>query len=1173
MIFKKIRKKIEILPKLKNVLIWVFATLALLYIGFLFVLPNVIKIENFSEQISNEVAKYSGFELDLKNPKLKTSYKLGIALKADKIALKYNKDDEFAEFFNPIVEINLPTLIFGKINLDKISSEKINLNLIFDKNKKYTIEDNVNKILSNIAQENSVATQNKQLPIKIGNINIEVDDINIKLKDENISKNFILSAKNTKLNLNLISNLLKLQTRGALFVENKKESINDFDIKLQAKLPTLQNATQSPTKQNDFKFNFNPLANLDTFNLHSKLLIDLKISNFENFSAKGYANLDGITFKINNLQLPKSHVKTEFNSHTLNIISKIFLTENEFLDVKSKTNLSKKKKINISAKTNNINLSSIKNLAQATLEMLNIESELKNTSLTGVLNCDFNIESDFKNVKSQGDLKLSQGNLKHAKLGLNLDKIQSLIDFSDNKITIKDTSANLNGANFNISGTIDTNSKLNISVNSDPINFKDIVNLAQQLHLVDPRSLDDITINGGKIQLLAKIHGDFKNINPNADIMANSISATIKSLKMPISLENLTLKLKTDDGKILGDFLAQNFSAKSQNPNLTTSFSKIQGNIDEKNIKITPFNLNIQNTITTISADIQNYLNSPLINIEAKGKLNPNTILTFIPKENRNLVKYNGQMPFGATITGKFDDLKITSNIISNPQNYISIAKITNLEGLTNTIDFSANLKNDLFLIENLSINSKGNKITTLEGKIEKIYSKNPIINKLNISIPQNLTILIPIANNLKFSTSGNLSLSGKVLSPQIEGVLTLSNLLYPDFKTTAQKIIIDFKKSIINAQAQGLKIAGSDFSGNATINPDFSKIIRINALNFNSNYIDTDTLLELMAKMPNTQTTAGPQLNAIIKTGKANIKKLKSGTLYPENITFDFNLYNNLFKLNNIIATFCDGKINASATYNLANTKVSADGTGKAINVSKAAKAFNLSSILMSGTLNGLAKVEFRGTTWEQQIGTLKGQVKFDITNGQYGESARFERFLQAGNLLTQSLLNFNLNQTISAVTSKNTGAFSKLEGTISLANSWANITNFSSTGSNMSLWASGKYNILTTVADIKVLGKISSNVANILGPLGNFSLDKAIDKLPTKGATIIKSIANTISPTKSLFEEISINDLNKIPALTNTQNNTNSKDFQVLIKGETTKVSSIKSFKWVQKQEQVSN
>ena len=116
-------------------------------------------------------------------------------------------------------------------------------------------------------------------------------------------------------------------------------------------------------------------------------------------------------------------------------------------------------------------------------------------------------------------------------------------------------------------------------------------------------------------------------------------------------------------------------------------------------------------------------------------------------------------------------------------------------------------------------------------------------------------------------------------------------------------------------------------------------------------------------------------------------------------------------------------------------------------------------------------------------------------------------------------------------------------------------------------SLYITGKYNLLTGNSNLKILGRISSVVVNVLGPLGTFSLDKVVNKLPQTGVAILNTI-KAIAPQNPLFADINSKDIANIPPLSIVSNNTESKDFQVLINGPIAKTTSIKSFKWANKE-----
>ena len=1172
MIFKKIKNNPKACTYIKWLLGAVFLFFAIVYTAFLFVLPNVIDINRFTPLINKTVEEMSGFKFELVNPEFKTTWKLGIKLSSDKMSLKYKNGEDFINLISPSLEINLVPLIFGRVNLDKIYASEANLALTFTKDKKYTLENYISNIINSTK---NTKTQQNATPaaIKLGNINIDIPLIKFALKDENISEKYILEANNSKISFAGLSGPLKIKTGGYLKKSGSAENFTDFNINLQTKLPEFKESQdKNASAFENFKLNFNPIAGLDKFSLRSKLDVDLKITDpGENFSAKGYANIEKISLKAGGIQLPEGYINTKFERNTVKTQSRIYISENEYILANNSITTGKKPKINLNIKTEYLNVSNIKTLAMSVFNMFGIKNGLNQITALGALKCDFNLISDFKTVKSSGLLELKEGVIKYPKAAVVLDTIASTLDFGGNKITIKDTGASLNGSKFKVSGTIDTKTNLDIKIKSDPLKISDILKLAQGLSLIKPEDIKDFDIKNGTVVASVDIKGDLKNIIPQADIELNSISLLIKSLNMPVSLDKIVLNAKPDK-KDKKNFAAQleahNFKASSKNPNLNISAQQCLISADSKNISLTPFNLLFNGSIAKISGDIKNYTEKPDINIRADGKITPGTILAFVPAQNKKYISYAGQIPFDVSLSGGIENLKILANLTSDSKNYVSIAEIKNIAGKQNRLHADINLKQDLLVINSAALTSNGTNMASVNGKINNIYSKTPQFSPLNILTGQKLSIYAPALGRISFDADANIALSGGILNPQITGSANVSNLNWQEFKTAMSNAYLEFKKSIISVRADGIKAAGSDFSGNAEISSNFSKNITVNSLNFTSSYIDTDALLKLISSMPNTQTTAGPSVPLGVKNGTGKIAKLKSGNIIAHNIAFDFNMHNNLVKLSNITAVFADGKITADADYNIATTKVNIDGTGKAINARKAASCFaGGSSILLGGTMNGIAKLSLRGNTYDQQMRTLNGQVIFDISNGQYGEAARFERFLHAGNLLTQSLFNLNLNQAISAVTSKNTGEFKKIEGKISLSNGWANITSLESSGPNMSLYITGKYNLLTGNSDLKILGRISSVVVNVLGPLGTFSLDKVVNKLPQTGVAILNTI-KAIAPQNPLFADINSKDIANIPPLSVVSNNTESKDFQVLINGPIAKTTSIKSFKWANKE-----
>lgn len=1154
MIFKRGKTQGVKMPRGLRVAMGVVAGIFLfLYAAFL-IAPLFVDISKFVPQINDELKSYTKLELELVNPKLKTTPLLKAGLKADKAALKYTDGRDFIDIEYPVIEINLPTLLLKRLNLDKISAKNVNVLLIFDKDKKYTIMDYF------IEQPQSEAPAEPQapLPVAIKNINVIVDDINLVLEDKVVNKNFKLQTRKTQLNLASLEGPVKFKTTGDLSLADNSKKFVDFDIDLYAKLPKMEAAQKEPVKIEPF----NPFVGFDTFNFKSKIVANLKLNDLENFNAKGYVKVSETSLKINSLQLPESFLNADFSGDTIKVDTNLYLTQNEFLNSKSTTQLGKNPKIDLSAKTQKLSLNNIFNLAGALCEIFNAPNDFKDMVAKGVITADFNVKSDMKKIKSKGNLTLQGGSISYPKMNVNLTQIGSMLDFDDNRVTIKNTSANLNGSKFSVNGEILSNADLKINVQSSPLPIAQIIKLGESLKVVSAKDLADFVFNGGLLTISADIGGTLNNPLPRADVLISNLAMKIKSANLPLTISKINIKMTPNKKDFDMNIDVTGVSGTIPDPKMALAIQNMKITGDSKNLTLPPFNAVLEGTNAEIKGTIGNYAVNPKLDFSAKGTMAPPTILAFVPKGSRQLVKYQGQMPFSGILTGLLNDMSIKGSVESSPANYVSVVDVESLRGQANRMSVDIALKGSA--LENLIINNISvPKAVTVKGTILNYAAKAPTLENLNVSVPQKLNIIAPAFDNTKLGLTTNLNISGSALNPSITGNCVISNLVYPPFKLGAQNANIDFKKSTISANASGISVGKSDFSGDLTMLSDFSKIITITDMKFSSKLFDSDELMKILSSMPNTQTTAGPSVDVAIKSGRGSIAKLTSGAAVIQNIGFDFSMAKNIFKIVNLTASVYEGTATGTIDYNIATLKADINMTGKNINVKSAGKAFTGLAMPLSGKLNGLIKVSMTGETYEQQMRTLTGMTKFDVTNGEMKNFIRFEHFLYAGNILSQNLLGFNLNSIISAVTRVDTGAFKTLTGTISFAGGWANVQEFKSSGPNMSLFANGKYNLLTNFVDMKVLGRISPQVVGVLGPIGNFSVSSLLNKLPEKGQEIL-GIVKSIAPQNPFMMQVSPGDIAKIPDLSPASSGT-SREFQVVINGSAESPKSVKSFKWI--------
>ena len=103
MIFKRIKKNPKLLQIAKVFGVSLVGIFGFLYLAFLLILPNAVNLNNFIPMIKNEMAKVTTLRLDIKNPKLKTNFKLGLGIIADNINLKYETGEDILNINNIVI--------------------------------------------------------------------------------------------------------------------------------------------------------------------------------------------------------------------------------------------------------------------------------------------------------------------------------------------------------------------------------------------------------------------------------------------------------------------------------------------------------------------------------------------------------------------------------------------------------------------------------------------------------------------------------------------------------------------------------------------------------------------------------------------------------------------------------------------------------------------------------------------------------------------------------------------------------------------------------------------------------------------------------------------------------------------------------------------------------------
>ena len=419
----------------------------------------------------------------------------------------------------------------------------------------------------------------------------------------------------------------------------------------------------------------------------------------------------------------------------------------------------------------------------------------------------------------------------------------------------------------------------------------------------------------------------------------------------------------------------------------------------------------------------------------------------------------------------------------------------------------------------------------------------------------------MPKFEKLAVSSIGNLTINGNLDDPNITGNLTLPKITSDKLKLDIKDTILSIKNNvfyinILNGKFQenvfDLILQGQ-YKNNkaeiqlAQISMPYLKIKESNNLNNFNQAIDLQ--------------------NIEIKEIKGNINAFEIYDTIFNSLNFKGNFKNNVLTITNFSSDIFNGQISGTGKYHLNDDFVNAGIILKNINVRLLSSNFKDISIAGSGTLNAIIDANFKGFTYEEFIKNLDAYSKFTIEDGELSQFAKLERFLQAGNILSQSILKLTLNSAISAISNQNTGYFKAIEGKIKIKNSNARIEHIKTQGTNMSLYLQGDINLLTTYSNLIILGKIPQSTVNVLGEFGSFSTQKIVDKMSQEAKDTINSI--TKSPFEKMFSTyISKEELEKIPSLYNQTNTIQTREFTVNIKGLISEKSSVQNFKWITKE-----
>jgi len=259
----------------------------------------------------------------------------------------------------------------------------------------------------------------------------------------------------------------------------------------------------------------------------------------------------------------------------------------------------------------------------------------------------------------------------------------------------------------------------------------------------------------------------------------------------------------------------------------------------------------------------------------------------------------------------------------------------------------------------------------------------------------------------------------------------------------------------------------------------------------------------------------------------------------------------NSTENLEKISLNIAQGLIEAKGTYDLKTTKLNLSANMNDCDSNILSKDFLLLSDQIFGKMNGSIALSVKNLNTPQGIRNIKSDIDFSINNGKMPKLGSLEYLLRAGNVLKNGIMGLSLNNIIEVLTPYKTGEFEKISGKLSINNAEIENLNIATQGKNLSLFLDGNYSILENFADIEIYGKLSQNVSNALGALGNASINQFVDSLT-------QNKKNKNEKYAQIQEK-----LDKIPPI--EIDNNKPRFFQAKVLGDINKDNYIKNFNWL--------
>lgn len=1167
--------------------------LAILYLAFVFVLPKAIDLNQFMPMVQEIVKEQVNMNLEIKNPRIITTPILEAGLITDGFKLSLADGSEVASTDRIKAKVFLPSILWltVKVSCLEIDNPKITL----DTNESATQFKLVTEV-ENLLNKNNKPHEVEEKPlfnpawIRIKIPNIKVNNYIAKIND--LKTKHSLTLKGDELVLGYFNGKrAKIKTYAYLLSDNNTNITANikWDTFIPAAQPQELDEDDDKAERIEIPF-INPVEMYQKYDLKTHFNSKLKIRQNLLGKIKMYGGLyvDNLTLKIANYQLPKCYFHSKMRGSNIYLDSNLYLTANERTNIQGKVNYNQPS-MDLNINGDKVHFKNIIMFCEAVLDSFQIKNDLANLQSAGYIQANTRIKTNFKRLTSNGSIIIRDGSLINKKIGLYITDTNANLLFDDDKFEIKDTKTLIGGHPLTVKGYIDRNTRTDLNINTEKLSIVGLYNALAPSDLksaIDINSANvsiDANLKGKLRKLLADVDFDLENLN----LATADKSLRMKNEKLCVKA-NYNAKKKLLNGRVENDGFALNLPSVSS----VIKDDKLVVDFDNNNITINPTKLVINTSGIDIKGLISEYMKKPQIEISGNGSLVSADLRKLCGSAGAPYIDAKGAIPIKFSIAGDVKKQSIIAQILSNSNNYITPVHFNNVLGKKCITQFRLNYKGDRFNIKDSGLyttdvveftddfdaNMIGAKpVLHLHGTVAKLNTSFPIINLMNIQIPETIKGSIYALKRSSFNLDGNLAFFGAMNRPFGRGEVYVSNLRIPTLLTSIEKAGLGIKGPSIRLYADNLLLNGSDIDFETRMSTSFGSIIKLNNMSVTSNNFNLDKVMKVsdlaMKTLPqapasNVSTSSAPaDIPVEITGGKFDFKRIQTGNIVLSNTRGDLALAKNVLSIKPLSTNAFDGKVNGAIGMNLITGLIDMDLKGSGINTEKALKdAANMTDSI-SGTTSFEMKASMQGATYEEQMKSLKGGVEFKIEDGALGPVGRIENMILAENIRQSKFFETTLGGIVGGLATVDTAHFDELKGTIKFKDGKAYIEPITTQGDVMCIKISGYFDLLKNEADMQVRGRLASMLSNMLGPISMLNPVNLVKATP--GLNVAMAKAFTLF-TVTVTEE----EMKEIPDFAKDQMDLSATKFQIILRGDVAKpLSLIKSFKWLAVQSDIDN